>query len=82
VTPALYIAIASNVLMLAFAAGGAWALVKQLRKDLNGLGTKVNRQAAESDRKFQMIAIVALEQVQDSAARSQLATRILDVLRG
>lgn len=81
-TPAAYIAIAFNVLGLTFAGGVAWAMVKQLRKDLNGLGGKVNRQTAECDRKFAAIAIVALEQTQEPAARTQLATRILELLRG
>lgn len=74
-TPAVYVAIGVNVLSLAFAAGGAWYAFKQVRRDLNGLGAKVNRQ----DAKFTTLAILLLADATDEK-KDRLADRILDKL--
>lgn len=79
-TPAAWIAIAINALLWAFAAGGAWFLVRQMRKDVNGLGAKVNRESAETQRKFTAIAILMLATA-DDRDKELLADRLLDKLR-
>lgn len=78
-TPAAWIAVALNVLLWAFAAGGAWAVVKQMRKDLNGLGAKSNRIEQDSNRKFTALAILLMAAAPDED-RELLADRLLDRL--
>lgn len=74
-TPAAYVAIGVNALSLAFAAGGAWWAFKQVRRDLNGLGAKVNKQ----DAKFVTLAILLLAGAADKD-KELLADRLLDKL--
>jgi hypothetical protein len=81
-TPTVYIMLAVQALQLAFFAGGAWFLVRQMRRDLNGLGAKMNGLGKTVDRKFMAICVVALEQTQDPKVREAIASRILDAMGG
>lgn len=83
-TPALWLVIAGWV----FAAGGAWFALKQVRRDVNGLGTKVHRLAAEiadarrqsereADRRYMTLAIILLASAEERD-RELLADRLLD----
>lgn len=75
-TPAVWILLAVNAAGWIFAAGGAWYMLKQLRRDLNGVGAKVNRQES----KFMVFAILLLAGADDKD-RELLADRLLDKLR-
>lgn len=78
-TAAAWIAVAINALMWAFAAGGAWGLLRQIRKDLNGLGAKTNKLEAETNRRFTAIAVLMLAAAGDQD-KELLADRLLDKL--
>jgi hypothetical protein len=62
---------------LAFGAGGAWFFIKQSRKDVNGLGAKVNAEIKTSARRHINIAL-ALMLV---APTEEIRKKIADLLR-
>lgn len=76
-TPAIYVAIAINVLGWAFAAGMGWAFLRQVRKDLNGMGAKTNRLEGETNRRFMALALLMLAAAGDEE-KELLADRLLD----
>lgn len=59
-------------LSLAFGAGGAYFLIKQSRKDVNGLGRKVNREISRSSARHQNITL-ALMLLAPEAQKEQIA---------
>jgi hypothetical protein len=64
-------------LTLAFGAGGAYFLVKQSRKDVNGLGRKVNAEVKASARRYQNVT-VALMLIAPEAQREKVAELLKD----
>lgn len=47
-------------LSLAFGAGGAYFLIKQSRKDVNGLGRKMNREISKSAARHQNVTVALM----------------------
>ncbi len=56
----LILVVLCNLLALAFGAGGAYFLLKQSRKDVNGLGQKVNRELSRSSTRHQNISLALM----------------------
>lgn len=65
-----------SIISVAFGAGGAYVLIQQSRKDVNGLGRKMNREISRSARRFQNVT-VALMLLADDHQRD----RVADLLR-
>jgi hypothetical protein len=61
------------VLMVVFGAGGAWFFIKQSRKDVNGLGMKVNNEVRQSSRRHINIVLALMLVAPDDSARKKLA---------
>ena len=59
--------------MLAFGAGGAWFFIKQSRKDVNGLGAKVNAEIRQSARRHINLCLAAMVAAPDEKARKEIA---------
>ena len=66
---------------LFFAVGSAWFFVKQMRKDLNGLGARVREDRAAEDFRFWTTAILAVALTDRAEDRKWLAERILEAGR-
>lgn len=79
-TNAMYLQAFIALLNLAFFAGGAWFLIRQSRKDLNGIGRKVGQIAVESDHRFTVLAVVLLTMCEDEE-RDRIADKILSAVR-
>lgn len=63
---------------LLFAAGGAWFLAKQMRKDLNGLGQRVVADRTVDDFRFWTDSVTQLVMTETKEDRKWLAERILE----
>jgi c-di-AMP phosphodiesterase-like protein len=61
-----------SAVSLAFGAGGAHFLIKQSRKDVNGLGRKVNKEISRSSTRHQNLT-VALMLLAPEAQREKIA---------
>jgi hypothetical protein len=68
-------------LTLAFGAGGAYFLVKQSRKDVNGLGRKMNAEIKASSLRHQNVA-VALMLIAPEGQREKVAELLKDGAEG
>ena len=64
------------LMTLAFGAGGAYFLIKQSRKDVNGLGRKVNAEISRSARRHQNISVALM-----LLASDEQKEKIADLLR-
>jgi len=75
---------ASIIKILYFVAslGAAWMMLKQLRKDLNGLGKKVRDQRSVDEQRFLASTLMLIVNCEDKQERRWLAERILDANRG
>lgn len=62
--------------------GFGWALLKGLRKDLNGLGRKVRDQHSVDEQRFLASSLILMVNAEDKADRRWIAERILDSNRG
>jgi hypothetical protein len=62
---------------LAFGAGGAWFLIKQSRKDVNGLGAKVNKEVSVSARRHINTALSLML----LAPSDEIRSKLVDLLR-
>jgi hypothetical protein len=73
----LAITIAIWILGLVFAAGGAWKLLQESQRHVNGLGIKFNRSEKEREYQYNQIslAIMALAQTPEQKAAVVLALR-------
>lgn len=67
----------SQLLSLAFGAGGAWFLIRQSRKDVNGLGSKVNAEVRQSARRHINIALCLML----LAPSDELRRKVSDLLK-
>jgi hypothetical protein len=74
---ALICAFGGPVLGVAFGAGSAYFLIKQSRKDVNGLGSKVNREIDRAT-KFRETMMVAIMLIVPSESRTQIAKILTD----
>jgi hypothetical protein len=63
---------------LAFGAGGAYFLIKQSRKDVNGLGSKVNAEVRKSATRHQNVTL-ALMLI--ASGDEEKAKRVADMLK-
>jgi hypothetical protein len=79
-TSEIAVKIAIFVLTAVFSAGGAWFAVKQMRKDLNGIGGKVGRVQTESDRRFMILSIALLAMCEEKD-RERIADKVLEAIR-
>ncbi len=62
------------ILSLVFGAGGAYFLIQQSRKDVNGLGSKVNREAMKAARRHHNVSLsLMLLAPNDKALKQQIA---------
>lgn len=59
--------------MLAFGAGGAWFFIKQSRKDVNGLGAKVNHEIRQSARRHINLCLALMLTASDESERQKVA---------
>jgi hypothetical protein len=59
--------------MLAFGMGGAWFFIKQSRKDVNGLGYKVNAEIRQSARRHINVALCLMLVAPDDATRKKIS---------
>lgn len=64
---------ATFLISLAFGAGGAWFLIKQSRKDVNGLGAKVGGDAKAAARRAHNTALALMLLAQSDAQRMKIA---------
>ena len=71
-----------RILEVAALAGAGWATVKQLRRDLNGLGRKVRDQRAIDEQRFLASSLIVMVNSDDKADRRWIAERILESNRG
>lgn len=62
-----------TLLTVAFAAGGAWILLKQSRKDVNGLGRKMNREISDSLSRHQNVTLALMLLAKDDIERRTIA---------
>ena len=67
---------------LAALAGGAYVMLKQLRKDVNGLGKKVRDQRSVDEQRFFATALILLVQTDDRLQRWKIAQELLESNRG
>ncbi len=65
--------ICSDVLALAFGAGAAFALLRRSKKDVNGLGKKVNREIARSSTRHQNLTIALMLLAADEKRKVEIA---------
>lgn len=68
ISPDLY-----HLISLAFGAGGAWFLIRQSRKDVNGLGGKVNAEAKSNARRHHNTALALMLVAQNDEQRARIA---------
>jgi hypothetical protein len=61
---------------LAFGAGGAYFALKQGRKDVNGLGRKVNSESTKSETRYNRLCL-ALMLVCDPQQKNKIASILL-----
>lgn len=66
-----------TIAALIFAAGGIYWRIGQMRRDQNGIGSKVNAVTLRADRRFHNVSLILMEMEEDQAKRSRLA----DLLR-
>ncbi|MGH9744734.1 MAG: hypothetical protein ACRD59_01320 [Candidatus Acidiferrales bacterium] len=69
------------LLSLAFGAGGAYFLIKQSRKDVNGLGRKMNAEIKRSQARWQNLSL-ALMFVCTEAQREKIAEMLKESPEG
>lgn len=67
-SPQIYLQIGITLLNLAFVAGGVYVVVKQTRKDLNGLGRKVRENELRIEDRY-LLTVLAF--VMDASADRQ-----------
>jgi hypothetical protein len=60
IIPTVLVQLAIGLLQLAFFASVAWMLLKENRKDLNGLGAKVNRMEKSADERYLAVSLALL----------------------
>lgn len=65
--------IGSDVLAIAFGAGGAMFFLRQSRKDVNGLGKKVRAELARSGVRHQNITLALMLLAGEEGKRSEVA---------
>jgi hypothetical protein len=63
---------------LAFGAGGAWFLIKQSRKDVNGLGNKVNGEIKKTERRHHNTTVAIMHL---AAGDKELSARVAELLK-
>jgi hypothetical protein len=61
------------LISLAFGAGGAWFLIKQSRKDVNGLGNKVNFEIKQTSRRYVNVTLALMLLAPDDFVRRKIA---------
>lgn len=59
----------STLLGLAFGAGGAWFLIKQSRKDVNGLGRRLNQEVKKLDNIIVAVMLITPDEDKKDVAR-------------
>ena len=59
----------STLLGLAFGAGGAWFLIKQSRKDVNGLGRRLNQEVKKLDNIIVALMLITPDEVKRDVAK-------------
>ena len=64
------------ILSLVFGAGGAWFFIKQSRKDVNGLGQKVNNEIAQTQRRHINVCLALMLLASDDATRNAIAAQL------
>jgi hypothetical protein len=62
-----------EVLALAFGAGGAYFFLKQARKDVNGLGYKVNAEVKQSARRHINVVLSLMVLAPDEVTKRKIA---------
>lgn len=62
-----------HLISLAFGAGGAWFLIRQSRKDVNGLGGKVNHEVKSNARRHHNAALALMLLAQSDEQRARIA---------
>ncbi|MBZ5700244.1 MAG: hypothetical protein LAN84_00195 [Acidobacteriia bacterium] len=64
---------AGYLLSLTFGAGGAYYMIKQSRKDVNGLGRKVNGEIRKSNSRHQNITLALMSLANSDEQRQYIA---------
>jgi adenine C2-methylase RlmN of 23S rRNA A2503 and tRNA A37 len=64
---------AYHLLAFAFGAGGAWFLIRQSRKDVNGLGSKMNAEIKQATRQHLNVALALMLVAQNDDQREKIA---------
>ena len=80
-TPETYVQVGTGILELAFFAGGLYYAIRQMRRDLNGLGVKVRAMQQAEDGRFLAVA-VALLLIAPEKNRESIAAKLLEAGRG
>jgi hypothetical protein len=71
-----------RLLELAFLAGVGWFSLKQVRRDLNGIGRKIRDERKLEEQRWIAAAFVMLIETPDREERWRIATKLLDSNRG
>lgn len=77
-TPQMYVTIGISLLNLAFFAGGAWVIVKTMRKDVNGLGKSFRDRVKADDRRHRVIVVALIKGAPDAEAKDRAAELLLE----
>lgn len=62
-----------SLVSLAFGAGGAWFLIRQSRRDVNGLGNKVNSEIKQASRNHKNVTLALMLLARDDFERRKIA---------
>ena len=79
--PEVIVQVAIGLLELAFFAGGLYYAIRQMRRDLNGLGVKVRAMQQVEDERF-LVVVVSLLLLSPEKDRKFLASKLLEAGRG
>ena len=71
-----------RILEVAALAGMGWATVKQIRRDLNGLGRKFRDERTIAEQRFLASSLIVMVNSEEKADRRWIAERILESNRG
>jgi uncharacterized membrane protein len=78
VSPEAYIKIAIAAAQLCFFAGGAWMIVKNIRKDVNGLGKAFRDSVKLAERRHRVLIVAIIKSAPDAESKDRAAELLLE----
>jgi uncharacterized membrane protein len=78
VSPEAYIKIGLAAAQLCFFAGGAWMIVKNIRKDVNGLGKAFRDSVKLAEQRHRVVVVALIKSAPDADAKDRAAELLLE----